>query len=196
MTWVRLISFAVISFIAVACSSSPEKPVSQPPAKARPGQSVSLDSAVYKLASGDFVKVDVLGEPELTLKVLIDPAGAINYPFLGRVQAAGLTVGQLEQRIYTGLKSGFLVNPDVRVAVAEYRPIYVSGQVRQAGAYPYTLGLTVDKALTLAGGMTTFGSVNRIYLQRAGKPKEERENVGLDSIVYPGDTVVVEERLF
>lgn len=194
MIWVRLISFAVISFIAVACSSSP--PVLQPPVKAKTGQSVSLDSAVYKLASGDYVKVDVLGEPELTLKVLIDPAGAINYPFLGRVQAAGLTVGQLEQRIYAGLKSGFLVNPDVRVAVAEYRPIYVSGQVRQAGAYPYTLGLTVDKALTLAGGMTTFGSANRIYLQRAGKPKEERENVGLDNIVYPGDTVVVEERLF
>ena len=195
-TWVQLISYIFITLALIACSASPTKPLPQQPAQARKGPAISLDSAVYKLASGDIVKVDVLGEPDLTLKVLIDPAGAINYPFLGRVQAAGLTVGQLEQRIYTGLKSGFLVNPDVRVAVAEYRPIYVSGQVRQAGAYPYTLGLTIDKALTLAGGMTTFGSVNRIYLQRTGKSKEERENVGLDSPVYPGDTVVVEERLF
>ena len=200
MTWVRSTVrstlFILISLGSVACSTSPITPYPQLLANVKNTQSVPLDSAIYKLASGDVVKVDVLGEPELTLKVLIDPAGAINYPFLGRVQAAGLTVGQLEQRIYLGLKSGFLVNPDVRVAVAEYRPIYVSGQVRQAGAYPYTLGLTVDKTLTLAGGMTTFGSANRIYLQKAGKSKEERENVGLDSPVYPGDTVVVEERLF
>lgn len=197
MNWVRLICFQALLLMLVACSTVADKPQPIPiPAAVKSAQNFSLDSAVYKLASGDTVKVDVLGESELSIKVLIDSAGLINYPFLGRVQAAGLTVGQLEQQIFTGLKAGFLVSPDVRVAVAEYRSIYVSGQVRQAGAYPYLPGLTIGKALTLAGGMTTFGSVNRIYLQRTGKQKEERENVGLDSLVYPGDTIVVEERLF
>ena len=195
MTCVRFVFLQVFLLVLGACSTVTDKPQAVP-LIAKPIQDFSLDSSTYKLASGDTVKVDVLDEPDLSIKVLIDSSGLINYPFLGRVQAAGLTIRQLEQRIYAGLKAGFLVNPDVRVAVAEYRSIYVSGQVRQAGAYPYLPGLTIGKALTLAGGMTTFGSVSRIYLQRAGKQKEDRENVGLDSLVYPGDTVVVEERLF
>ena len=195
MTLVRLALLHVCLLILAACATAIEKPQTAP-VSPRAAKDISLDASVYKLASGDTVKVDVLGEPELSLKVLIDAAGFINYPFLGRVQAAGLTVGQLERRIYSGLKTGYLVNPDVRVAVSEYRAVYVSGQVRQAGAYPYSPGLTVDKAITLAGGITQFGSKNRIYRQRAGKQKEERENVGLDGLVYPGDTIVVDERLF
>lgn len=194
MTWVKFVAVTFCIFILASCSTTPEK--LPPVTRVETLQGISLDASVYKLASGDTVQVSVLGEPELSLKVLIDPAGAINYPFLGRVQAAGLTVGQLQQHIYTGLSGGFLVNPDVRVAVAEYRPIYVSGQVRQAGAYPYSQGLTVDRALTLAGGITTFGSASRIYLQRVGRSEKERQNVGLDVLIFPGDTLVVEERLF
>lgn len=195
MTWVKFVAVTFCIFILTSCSSTPEKQSTVTNVD-KTLQGVSLDSSVYKLASGDTVRVDVLGESELSLKALIDPAGVINYPFLGRVQAAGLTVGQLQQRIYTGLSGGFLINPDVRVAVAEYRPVYVSGQVRQAGAYPYSQGLTVDRALTLAGGITTFGSASRIYLQRVGRSEKERQNVGLDALIFPGDTLVVEERLF
>ena len=43
------------------------------------------------------------------------------------------------------------MNPDVRVAVVQYRPVYVTGQVNRPGAYPYTAGLTVEKTLALAG---------------------------------------------
>lgn len=130
------------------------------------------------------------------MQALIDPSGSINYPFLARVQAGGLTVRQLEQTIREGLRGGYLVNPDVRVGLAQYRPVFVSGQVRQSGTYPYTLGLTVEKALTLAGGITPFGSSSRVYIQRLGAGQEQRTKAGLDSPVYPGDAVIVEERLF
>lgn len=189
MILLRLSIAALISAVLCACAAAP--PVSTSAAR-----SVLLDAAVYKLAAGDVVRVDVLGEADLSLQVLIDPAGFINYPFLGNVQAAGLTVRELQNRVADGLKAGYLVNPDVRVAVTQYRPIYVSGQVRQTGTYPYSQGLTVGKVLTLAGGVTQFGSTSRIYIQRAGQSKETRENVGLDASVYPGDVIVVEERLF
>lgn len=155
-----------------------------------------LDASVYRLASGDVVRIDVLGEPDLSMSSLIDPSGSINYPFLARVQASGLTVRQLEKQIRDGLRGGFLVNPDVRVGLAQYRPVFISGQVRQSGTYPYSLGLTVEKALTLAGGMTAYGSSSRIFIQRLGTGQEQRIRVGLDNVVYPGDTVIVEERLF
>lgn len=190
----RAVGVLTLVLTLCSCAAGPSKP--EVSVKAAELPAVSLDATSYRLASGDTVRIDVLGEPELSLQALIDPAGQINYPFLGRVPAAGQTVGQLQQKIFAGLNAGYLVKPDVRVSIAQYRSIYVSGQVRQPGAYNYSLGLTVDKALTLAGGMTQFGSSSRIYLQRSGASNQQRVNVGLDSLVYPGDTIVVEERLF
>ena len=137
-----------------------------------------------------------LREPALRWLQRAVARGFINYPFLGGVRATGLTVAELENRIRTGLRSGYLVNPDVRVALAQFRPVYISGQVRQSGAYPYSQGLTVDKAITLAGGMTAFASSNRIFIQRQGTGQLERTRAQLDTPVFPGDTIVVEERLF
>jgi polysaccharide biosynthesis/export protein VpsN len=155
-----------------------------------------LDASVYQLSSGDVVRIDVLGEGELSLEALIDTSGYINYPFLGQVFARGLTIRALQQKIHSGLSAGYLVSPDVRVTLKQYRPVFVGGQVRQSGAYPYALGLTVEQALTLAGGMTTFGSPSRIFLQRWGSPGGQRERVDLNTRVFPGDTIVVEERFF
>lgn len=155
-----------------------------------------LDASVYRLGSGDVVRIDVLGEPELSLDALIDPSGFINYPFLGKIPASRLTVRDLETRMRNGLRSGYLVNPDVRVALAKYRPVYIGGQVRQPGAYPYALGLNVERALTLAGGITAFGSTGRIYIQRYGGAEGARARAELDAPVFPGDYIIIEERLF
>lgn len=180
-------------------------PATVPPAPARsaapPTQTARapaspLDASVYRLDGGDAVRVDVLGEPDLSLESLVDPSGFINYPFLGKVQASGLTVRDLEAKIRDGLRSGFLVNPDVRVALARYRPVYIGGQVRQPGAYPYALGLNVERAITLAGGLTAFASSGRIYIQRHGVSEEGRARADLQAPVYPGDYIIIEERLF
>lgn len=177
----------------------PTRPVHQPPAAQQrptaPQATDPLDSDVYRLASGDVVRIAVLGEAELSLDALIDPSGHISYPFLGRVRTSGLTVRELEHSIRSGLMSGYLVNPDVRVSLAQYRPIFVGGEVRQAGSYPYSLGLTAGQALTLAGGITTYGSEKRVYLQRSGS-NGDRVRIELDTRVFPGDTLIVDERLF
>lgn len=156
-----------------------------------------LDAAVYRLGSGDTVRVEVLGEAELTLDALIDPSGQINYPFLGTVRAAGETVRGLELKIRNGLRGGYLVNPDVRVSLAAYRPVFISGQVKAPGSYPYSLGLNVERAITLAGGLSPFGSTSRIYRQRNGAVGDgDRTKVSMDSAVLPGDYIIVDERLF
>ncbi len=166
-------------------------PLPQPVYNADP-----LDASVYRLGSGDVVRIDVLGESELSLEALIDPSGTINYPFLGAVRAADVTVRDLELKIRNGLRAGYLVNPDVRVGLARYRPVFISGQVRSPGSYPYSLGLNVEKAITLAGGLAPFGSTSRVYRQRNGTADGDRTKVSLDSAVLPGDYIIVEERLF
>ena len=193
----RISAFLAIGacLLASGCASDAPAPrrVTVSNSKHLPSQ---LDVAVYRLGSGDIVRVDVFGEPDLSIKVPVDPNGKINYPFLGQVRAGGLTAPQLQASIIHGLSSGYLVNPDVRVAVDTYRPIYVTGQVKKPGSYPYSLGLTVEQALTLAGGPTDYASLGRIYVQHENLLKTQAAKSPLDAEVLPGDTILVQERSF
>ena len=125
------------SLIAAACSSIPVQPQPQPEyrqAAVRIGSGKhvpsQLDVSIYRLGAGDIVRIDVYGEPDLSIKTPVEPSGKINYPFLGQVRAGGLTAPQLQAELVGGLRNGYLVNPDVRVAVDTYRPIYVPGRSR------------------------------------------------------------------
>jgi polysaccharide biosynthesis/export protein VpsN len=94
------------------------------------------------------------------------------------------------------LRGDYLIKPQVRVRVIQYRPFFVRGQVKNAGGYPYVLGLTVEKAATLAGGFTDRASMKNIFVIRENTTQEQKAKVGLDSKVLPGDTIIVEESLF
>lgn len=186
LVWVSLSA----SLLLGACASmtdEPELPVA-------PLQR-AVDPEQYHLGVGDRVRIDVFGEPDLSVDGVIDPAGQLNYPLLGSLPASHLTPGQLRQKIRDGLASGFLVSPDVRVAVVQYRPFYVTGQVRKAGAYPFVTGLTVEKAIALAGGLTPLASTRRIYVVPEDS-QGQRLRVTLEHTVLPGDTLLVEEGMF
>jgi polysaccharide biosynthesis/export protein VpsN len=154
------------------------------------------DLSAYRLGIGDRVRIDVFGEGDLSLDASVDPTGHISYPLLGSINVLRKTAHQLQQDIAQGLSAGYLVNPDVRVNVVQYRPFYIIGQVRRSGAYPYVVGLTVEKGLALAGGMTDVASVRKIYILREDSPPASRIHVGLDALVLPGDTLIIEESLF
>jgi polysaccharide biosynthesis/export protein len=74
--------------------------------------------------------------------------------------------------------------------------IFVSGQVRNPGAYPITEKTSVLQALTLAGGVNEAAAVNRIHIIRFENGKQRSINVRLSDMVQPGDTLVVPERYF
>ena len=180
-----------------ASSTAPVNPARvEAPATSGAHIAPQLDPSIYRLATGDVVRIDVFNEPELSLTAAVETSGNLSYPLLGQVPAAGLNVRQLEVRLTEGLKTGYLVNPDVRVNISQYRPIYITGQVRRVGSYPYTVGLTVDRALTMAGGINEFGSSSKVYVQHENTSDDKRAKVDLDQPVLPGDTIVVDERLF
>ena len=162
-----------------------------PPATIQPRSLAS-----YKIGSGDRLRIDVFGEPDLSIDTAVESNGSINYPLLGRLRVVGLTAKELEQVIIKGLKGDFLIKPDVRISLVTYRPIYVIGQVRRAGSYPYVEGINVEKALALAGGMTDLASVRQIFILREDNQTYLREKAGLETVVLPGDTVIIEEGWF
>src|SRR5262249_19511961 len=149
-------------------------------------QSPELSS--YKLGSGDMISVRVLGEEDLKReKVRLSDAGTLSFPILGEIRVKGMTVGALEQYIARGLKGRYLLNPQVTVTIDEYRNFFVNGMVEKPGGYPYSPGLTVRKAISLAGGFRERASREKINIIRDDDPSQTSRRVDLNTAILPGD---------
>lgn len=153
--------------------------------------------STYQLGAGDMLTIRVLGEPELTLeKIRLTDAGTLSYPILGEIRLLGLTVGELEKIITEGLRGRYLKNPQVSVQMDEYRPFYVNGLVEKPGSYPYQPALTVRKAASIAGGLKIRAATDKIFVIRANDKNQEAIKADMNTPIYPGDTVIVEQSFF
>lgn len=149
----------------------------------------------YPLGSGDTVKITVYGEEELSIETRLSDAGTISYPFLGEMEVLNLTTSELSNKIATGLADGYLLSPNVNVAVLEYREFFINGEVKKPGSYPFQPGLTLQKAVAIAGGFTERASKSKIFIQHdnnAGDP----DMVELGQQVLPGDIITIEQSFF
>ena len=153
----------------------------------------------YTLNTGDHVQVTVFEEPDLSVSAVLDDTGAISYPLLGELKVSGLTARQLETRITEGLRGRFLINPRVNVSMLEYRPFFVRGEVSSPGGYPFKPGLTVEKAVSLAGGFTSRASKTKFYIisdDSSEGEAEARRSATLTSRIRPGDVINIEQSFF
>ena len=151
----------------------------------------------YKLGSGDMITIRVLGEEDLKReRVRLSDAGTISFPVLGEIQVKGLTIGALEERITQGLKGRYLLNPQVTIAIEEYRNFFVNGMVEKPGGYPFSPGLTVRKAISIAGGFKERASREKINVIRDDDATQTSKRVDLNAPVLPGDIITIEESFF
>jgi protein involved in polysaccharide export with SLBB domain len=150
----------------------------------------------YKLGPGDRIIIKVFGEEDLSMDVRLNDTGRLNYPFLGELVVQGLTVTELERLITRGLKDSYLRDPTVTVLIAEYRPIFVNGEVQKPGAFPYQPKLTVEQAIAIGGGFTQRASHSRIDVIRATDPQHKAVRVELTDPVFPGDIITVKQSIF
>jgi len=157
---------------------------------------VDDDPSGYILGQGDVIGIQVFDEPDLTLDARVGSSGVINYSYLGDIKVAGRTPLELERQISTLLREGYLVNPSVNVTVVQYRPFFINGEVRSPGGYPYQPGLTLDKAISLAGGMTDRASTRKMFVIKALGDSDEQERVGMNYRVAPGDVISIDEGFF
>jgi polysaccharide export outer membrane protein len=107
----------------------------------------------YRLDTGDVVEIEVFGNQDFKRRSTVNVDGEIAFPYLPALQAAGLSLAELQASV-TGrlVESAVLQNPQVTVEIVEHRPFYVSGDVARPGAIPFRKGLTVRHAVVLAGG--------------------------------------------
>ena len=154
----------------------------------------AADEPLYRLASGDLIKIHVFGEPELNIETRLGGKGEINYPFLGKITVAGLTVHEFEQKLISGLKKGYLKNPQVNVSIVEYRPFFIEGEVKQPGGYPYIPSLTIRKAVSLAGGFTEFAAKDKFIV--VFDATKEQKTLDVNAEISPGDSIIVDKSNF
>ncbi len=85
----------------------------------------------------------------------VGASGAISVPFLGAVPASGKTTSEIADEVGLQLQKlfGLPDRPSASVELAQYRPIYLTGEVQTPGEYPFAPEMTVLKAVSLGGGL-------------------------------------------
>lgn len=150
----------------------------------------------YRLGAGDRVRITVFEQEGLTNTYSVDQSGYLSLPLVGLVPARGHSAQQLEGEIAAKLRQGYLRDPDVSVEIDRYRPIFVMGEVGAAGQYSYVPGLTVQKAVAIAGGYSARANQGSVDITRDINGKVITGTVRTSDPLLPGDTVYVRERLF
>ncbi|HAS64027.1 MAG TPA: sugar transporter [Vibrio sp.] len=172
--------------------------------------SVSANATgLYQLGAGDVISIKVYGEENLTIEEQkIDNREVIDYPYLGVIKLGGKTLEQVQSEISQGLQGDYLVNPKVNVAIVQYRNVYINGLVNKPGGYEYEPGLTVQKAISLAGGvMSKYRRSARVYRTKSTEfeqfahlsaeqlatefDKNTETEAELYQVIHPGDTIHV-----
>jgi len=110
----------------------------------------------YVVGPQDALTITVFGEAELSGKYTVEQDGTFTFPQIGRVKAGGLTLRNLETELKTKLGDGYLRNPQVAVAIENYRSqrILVMGEVRSPGEFQLNGEMTLLAALARAGSTT------------------------------------------
>ncbi|MCU4674813.1 polysaccharide export protein [Catenovulum sp. 2E275] len=150
----------------------------------------------YQLGPDDKVNISIFNEPDLGINnAKISVNGTVSLPLIGQVKIAGLTTEQTEQRLIGIYQDGYLKNPRVTVSIIEYRQFYINGEIKSPGGYHYREGLTIQKAISLAGGFTPRADKDKIKLIRENT-NGKVVSVKLTDSVQPGDLITIDESFF
>ena len=155
----------------------------------------------YKLGPQDTLRIFVWGNPDLSpvttmvgsggtssmpVGRTINDKGELYFPFVGQIQAAGMTIPQFRESLTQKL-SKYIKDPQVDVDVAAFRSqkVFLSGEVRQPGIVPVSdQPLRITDAIGLAGGLTPEADLYNAVLTR----NKVSVNINLDRIYYGGET--------
>lgn len=182
-------------FTALACAGSE---VAAPPAVASsasegiaPDETPATmpDAAGYLIGPGDVLDISVWKDEALTRSCVVRPDGAISFPLIGDVMAAGRTVSQLKAEMEKRLNR-YVPKATLSLEVKQINSmiIYVIGKVNSPGRYVMSANVEVLQALATAGGLNVFAKQNKIKIFR-----QEKDETTIFPFEY--DEVIAGKRL-
>ncbi len=174
-------------------------PQSINPAVVMPGQQANVPmptnlggalttTGPYTLGRDDVVAIVVQGQPDFTGTYVIGPTGAIQYGYLGDVQADGLTKEQLAEVITEKLKKYIRV-PSVSVTIVGFnsKSVYIFGRVARPGKYAMRGdSVRLRDAVIAAGLMVKHAKLRRVHIVKSAQTNPTYRIVDLFKVIYRG----------
>jgi polysaccharide export outer membrane protein len=196
------VSSLVLLFVAVWCA---------------PSALVADERRLYVVGPSDALAITVYNQPQLSGKYVVEADNSFTFPLLGRVKAGGLSLPAIEEELRSRLARGYLKDPQVSVAIDQYRSqqVFMMGEVRTPGSLPLAGPMTLIEALARAGSVTDRAGAEALIVRprdgeaadvatmEAGKSAEGAEVIRVDLqglqrgalsqnvALRPGDTVFV-----
>jgi polysaccharide export outer membrane protein len=155
-----MVSSAIVLLLSSLLFAQPAKP-------AAPSQQPD-----YLVGPQDVLTITVWDQNDLSGKFTVETDGSFTFPLIGRIQAGGLTLRQIENELKKRLADGYFKNPQLTVAVDTYRSqrVFITGEVRTPGTYTLTGDMSLIEALSRAGSTTQFAG-NECVIVRAADGK-------------------------
>jgi polysaccharide export outer membrane protein len=130
----------------------------------------SAQAVDYVIGPQDVLLVTVFDQTDLGGKYAVELDGSFSFPLIGRVTAGGTTIRDVEAELKVRLSRGFFKNPQVTVAIEQYRSqrVFIVGEVKNAGTYVLTGDMTLIEALAKAGSTTSAAGDDVVVVRGKG----------------------------
>ena len=154
----------------------------------------------------DRVTITVVQDEAISGTYVVSDTGNINFPYIGSVNAQGITPTDLALTIQRRLGQGFFVSPAVNVVPSDATPpsVSVGGQVKAPGSYAARDAGTLMRTVNRAGGLSEYAKLDDVLIFRTvdGQNYVGAYNIGAikrgnytDPRTYPGDIVMVGDNI-
>jgi polysaccharide export outer membrane protein len=130
----------------------------------------------YMLGGGDLLKITVYQNDDLTTETRVSGDGMISVPLVGKMEVAGETPAEVEQKIVQKLSQGYIIDPHVTVFVEEYKSkrVTILGEVAKPGVYELTANASILEIISKAGGLTDKAG-DTVVIKRKKTPAQSTD---------------------
>ncbi|APR87103.1 Capsular polysaccharide synthesis enzyme CpsC, polysaccharide export [Minicystis rosea] len=186
----------LLPLFAVACGGPP-RPLSLPP-----------PVEVTSLGIGDTLEIRVVGEDKLPVQYTVAPNGTIDFPYVKRISIAGLEPQEVADLVRQKLiEKQILSDPNVSVNIKEYnsKRVEVMGEVQHPGSFPMASGMTLLRAISIAGGFNPLAKRSEVTVRRRIKGETRAATISVEDIIdnripdpplQAGDSINVPQKVF
>ncbi len=182
MEFKKHIPVILILFLFGCATTSPEVKV-QTAEDIKP-----ISVSEFTLGPGDKIDISVWRHNDLSKNVQIDPYGKIHYPFVGEINASGISIHKLRDILEKGL-SEYYVDPVVNVNVTsvQSQKIFVLGEVSRPGIFSLYKPTSVLEVIAQSNGFTHDAKEENVLVIRGNKDAPELIKLNLKLAMKKGD---------
>jgi polysaccharide export outer membrane protein len=141
----------------------------------------------YVIGETDVLNVRVAGETDLTGKYTVRFDGVIDFPYVGEIRAAGVSLPAFNRELRDRLAL-YYNNPQVNVEVAEYNScvVYVLGEVAKPGVYQFNGRTTLLETVAEAGGYERSAARASTMVVRSFTEEPQVMRIDMEQVIDDG----------